>query len=112
MYCPGVAVGLEWVAGKTLNCKCLPDLSAAHGLTMPSHNGCFGMGGIPAFDNLPTNIPCPPRADGKKPGTENVIALGEGQGISDCIGKSITIATPSDQKPGSGTGGVANGSSR
>merc|ERR1719506_3271475 len=62
MYCPAIAAGLEWAAGKSPNnCQRLPDLRTAQSRATASHAGLFGMGGVPAFENIAPHIRAPPR---------------------------------------------------
>jgi len=62
MYCPAIAAGLEWAAGKSpSNCQRLPDLRTAQSRATASHAGLFGMGGVPAFENIAPHIRAPPR---------------------------------------------------
>jgi hypothetical protein len=60
-YCPAIACGLEWAAGKSPKYPSLHSLREVESSVRPSHDGCFGMGGLPAFGDLPSAIPAPPR---------------------------------------------------
>lgn len=74
MYCPAISAAIGWASGQTLNnCQQMQDLGAVKNCALPSHNGFFGMGNIPAFDNLPPSIEFPPRLDGT-PSTNNAVA--------------------------------------
>jgi hypothetical protein len=54
----GISAGLKWISGKLPNCKHSTSLTSIEGLH-PAHTGCFGMGGMPAFENIPDHIPSP-----------------------------------------------------
>jgi hypothetical protein len=54
----GISAGLKWNSGELPKCKRSTSLTSIEGLH-PAHTGYFGMGGMPAFENIPDHIPRP-----------------------------------------------------
>jgi hypothetical protein len=57
-YAEAISAGLSWISGQLLNCKRSRSLTSIEGL-LPAHTGFFGMGGVPAFENIPDHVPRP-----------------------------------------------------
>jgi hypothetical protein len=66
-YCEPISAAKLWIAGQATNPRCIQNLANIPGL-LPANFGYFGMGGLPAFDNIPPGVLWPPRNDGKPNG--------------------------------------------
>jgi hypothetical protein len=88
--CPAITAALNWAAGQCANCQQLQDMHAIKSRAMPQDSGYFGMGGIPAFENMPPRAAqhAPPRVPG------NLVVNQQLGGIAPMTAPSFQVPQP------------------